>query len=139
MRRKGGSVAQDIRRIGILTSGGDCAGLNAVIRAAAHRAIFGYGWEILGIHEGTRGLMDRPLRYEKLELKNDGTHKHVYKFRQAGNDKIILKAKATSTSAADFTFKAFKPKLFKLEIPNKQVTNFVADVVDPTPPPELGR
>ena len=59
----------DIKRIGILTSGGDCAGLNAVIRAAVHRAIFGFGWEIIGIHEGTRGLMDRPLRYEQLELK----------------------------------------------------------------------
>jgi len=66
---QGNSVAQDIRRIGILTSGGDCAGLNAVIRAAAHRAIFGYGWEIVGIHDGTRGLMERPLRYERLELK----------------------------------------------------------------------
>ena len=29
----------DIRRIGILTSGGDCAGLNAVLRAVTHRAV----------------------------------------------------------------------------------------------------
>jgi hypothetical protein len=76
---------------------------------------------------------------EKLDLKNDGTHKHTYKFRQAGNDKVILKTTATSTSAADFTFKAFKPKLFRLTIPKKQVTDFVADVVEPAPPPALGR
>lgn len=57
------------KRIGILTSGGDCAGLNAAIRAAVHRAIRGYGWEIYGIKDGTLGLMNRPLEYEKLDLK----------------------------------------------------------------------
>ena len=40
------------KRIGILTSGGDCPGLNAVIRAVVHRAT-GYGWQVLGIKEGT--------------------------------------------------------------------------------------
>ena len=54
--------------IGILTSGGDCAGLNAVIRAVAHRAISGHGWKVIGIHEGIRGLMSRPPRYEVLTL-----------------------------------------------------------------------
>lgn len=57
------------KRIGILTSGGDCAGLNAVIRAVVHRAIEGYGWEVIGIHQGTRGLLERPLRYEELGLR----------------------------------------------------------------------
>ena len=52
-------------KIGILTSGGDCAGLNAVIRAAVHRAAQ-YGHEMLGIHDGTMGLLERPLRYEVL-------------------------------------------------------------------------
>ena len=59
----------DGKTIGILTSGGDCAGLNAVIRAVAHRAIEGHGWRVLGIHEGTSGLMKRPLDYEELSLK----------------------------------------------------------------------
>jgi 6-phosphofructokinase 1 len=36
----------DIKRIGILTSGGDCAGLNAAIRAVIHRAVGTYGWEV---------------------------------------------------------------------------------------------
>ena len=61
--------ATSIRRIGVLTSGGDCAGLNAAIRAVVHRAIQGYGWEVYGILDGTRGLMDRPPRYEPLTLK----------------------------------------------------------------------
>ncbi|NJK39700.1 MAG: ATP-dependent 6-phosphofructokinase [Oscillatoriales cyanobacterium RM1_1_9] len=48
------------KRVGILTSGGDCAGLNAVIRAAVYRAVGTYGWEILGIRQATVGLMQRP-------------------------------------------------------------------------------
>ncbi len=53
------------KRIGLLTSGGDCAGLNAVIRAVVARAA-GYGWSVIGIKEGTVGLLTRPLRYEVL-------------------------------------------------------------------------
>ena len=37
--------------IGILTSGGDCAGLNATIRAVTLRAHHGYGWKTIGINE----------------------------------------------------------------------------------------
>jgi ATP-dependent phosphofructokinase / diphosphate-dependent phosphofructokinase len=55
------------RRIGILTSGGDCAGLNAVIRAAVHRAI-GYGWDVIGIQQATDGLRADNLRARPLRL-----------------------------------------------------------------------
>jgi phosphofructokinase-like protein len=54
------------KRIGILTSGGDCAGLNAVMRAIVCRATLGYGWEVVGIHQGTKGLMDRPPSVEMM-------------------------------------------------------------------------
>lgn len=57
-----------MKRIGILTSGGDCAGLNAVIRAVTLRAILEYGWEVYGIHQGTHGLMKRPVNAIKLDL-----------------------------------------------------------------------
>ncbi|MFB3134254.1 MAG: 6-phosphofructokinase, partial [Rhodospirillales bacterium] len=57
------------KRIGVLTSGGDCAGLNAAIRAVVHRAIQGYGWEVFGIRDGTMGLMERPLMVEELSLR----------------------------------------------------------------------
>jgi 6-phosphofructokinase 1 len=50
----------EAKRIGILTSGGDCAGLNAVIRAVTHRAVGTYGWDVLGICRATQGLMSRP-------------------------------------------------------------------------------
>jgi len=48
-----------IKKIGILTSGGDCAGLNAVIRAATDAAV-GRGWEVLGLRNGHLGLMVSP-------------------------------------------------------------------------------
>lgn len=49
-----------MKRIGLLTSGGDCPGLNAAIWAVINRATE-YGWEVIGIPYGTRGLLDRPL------------------------------------------------------------------------------
>ena len=56
------------KKIGILTSGGDCAGLNAVIRSAVFAA-HTLGWEVIGIEDGTAGLLDRPLRYQTLTPK----------------------------------------------------------------------
>jgi 6-phosphofructokinase 1 len=56
------------KRIGILTSGGDCAGLNAVIRAVVHRADT-YGWEVMGIREATMGLMSRPPKAIALDIE----------------------------------------------------------------------
>ena len=41
----------ETKKIGLLTSGGDCAGLNAVLRAVVHRAVEGYGWEVYGIEQ----------------------------------------------------------------------------------------
>ncbi|MDK2973355.1 MAG: ATP-dependent phosphofructokinase / diphosphate-dependent phosphofructokinase [Candidatus Sumerlaeota bacterium] len=47
------------RRIAILTGGGDCPGLNAVIRAVAKTAMFDYGMDVYGIEDGFRGLIHR--------------------------------------------------------------------------------
>jgi ATP-dependent phosphofructokinase / diphosphate-dependent phosphofructokinase len=57
-----------IKTLGVLTSGGDCAGLNAVIRAVAYHAIQVYGWKVIGIQDGTLGLIDRPLRFRELRM-----------------------------------------------------------------------
>jgi len=56
------------KRIGILTSGGDCAGLNAALRAVVHRAIRNYGWRVFGIRDGSMGLMERPLDFVEFDL-----------------------------------------------------------------------
>lgn len=56
------------KRIGILTSGGDCAGLNAAIRAVVCRATGTHGWDVLGIRQATLGLMSHPPKTMQLSL-----------------------------------------------------------------------
>jgi len=53
------------KRIGVVTGGGDCPGLNAVIRAVA-KAAAKRGWETLGILGGYEGLL-KPLQYRPLD------------------------------------------------------------------------
>jgi len=57
------SIKQRVRTIGILTSGGDCPGLNAVIRAVA-KAVSREGVEVFGFLEGFTGLVEN--RYRRL-------------------------------------------------------------------------
>ena len=45
-------------RIGVLTGGGDCPGLNAVIRAAVRKGVKEYGYEFLGFRDGWRGPLE---------------------------------------------------------------------------------
>lgn len=45
-------------RIGVLTGGGDCPGLNAVIRAVVRKGIDAYGDELVGFRDGWRGVLD---------------------------------------------------------------------------------
>lgn len=54
------------KRIGVLTSGGDCAGLNACLRAITLHATQQYGWHVFGIRKGTFGLITKPLEYTPL-------------------------------------------------------------------------
>jgi 6-phosphofructokinase 1 len=62
-RPRGGSIdPEKIRRIAILTGGGDCPGLNAVIRGVVRAAIIEHGWEVLGIQDGFDGLLDGGAR-----------------------------------------------------------------------------
>ncbi len=46
-----------IKRIGVLTGGGDCPGLNAVIRAVVRTATLKYGYEVFGYKNGYKGLI----------------------------------------------------------------------------------
>ena len=68
------------KKIGILTSGGDCGGLNAAIRSIFYRAKNKYNMDVFGIKDGTAGLMQRPVAAVQL------THKTFegYLLRQGG-------------------------------------------------------
>ncbi|MCL1975693.1 MAG: ATP-dependent 6-phosphofructokinase [Firmicutes bacterium] len=46
------------KTIALLTGGGDCPGLNAVIRAVVRTAIHEYKWQVLGFYDGYRGLVE---------------------------------------------------------------------------------
>jgi 6-phosphofructokinase 1 len=50
--------ASDVKRIGVLTGGGDCPGLNAVIRAVVKTAIVVYDVEVVGIRDAFRGFVE---------------------------------------------------------------------------------
>ena len=57
------------KRVGILTGGGDCPGLNAVIRGVTKTAITRYGMEVIGFKDGFEGLIDNRfiiLTYENV-------------------------------------------------------------------------
>ena len=50
-------MSTQIRTIGISTGGGDCPGLNAVIRGVVKTAIGDYGWRVIGVTDGFDGLI----------------------------------------------------------------------------------
>ncbi|MGB9735765.1 MAG: 6-phosphofructokinase [bacterium] len=56
-----------MKRIGILTSGGDSPGMNCAIRASVRTAI-ALGWEVIGIHRGYSGLINE--EFQKLDSKS---------------------------------------------------------------------
>lgn len=49
-------------KIGILSSGGDCPGINATIRGVGKTAIMHYGMEVIGIHSGFVGLLNKDIQ-----------------------------------------------------------------------------
>ncbi|WP_066894269.1 6-phosphofructokinase [Clostridium nigeriense] len=71
-------MTEQIRKIALLTGGGDCPGLNAVIRAVTRTAILNYGMEVIGYKFGYRGLYNNdfvPLTLDSVSgiLHRGGT------------------------------------------------------------------
>ena len=71
-------MEQKIKKIALLTGGGDCPGLNAVIRAVTKTAILNYGMEVIGYKFGYRGLYNNdfvPLTLDSVSgiLHRGGT------------------------------------------------------------------
>jgi 6-phosphofructokinase 1 len=88
---------KEIRRIGVLTGGGDCPGLNAVIRAVVKTGMIDYGCEAYGILDGYEGLIKNQmmkLDYEDVSgiLTTGGTilgtsnTAHPFKYVEHGED-----------------------------------------------------
>jgi ATP-dependent phosphofructokinase / diphosphate-dependent phosphofructokinase len=53
----------------VVTGGGDCPGLNAVIRAIVRRARLHYGWDVVGSEDAFNGILDDPRRLMTLDIE----------------------------------------------------------------------
>jgi 6-phosphofructokinase 1 len=60
--------APKIKTVGILTSGGDCSGLNATLRACVKTLIHDYGVKVIGYRDGFRGMIEND--YQELTFKD---------------------------------------------------------------------
>ena len=74
-------------RIGVLTGGGDCPGLNAVIRAVVRTCDARYGSSVVGFRDGWRGLLeDRRIQLEQRRPQrppaDQGRHDARHRARQ---------------------------------------------------------
>lgn len=84
-------------RIGILSGGGDCGGINALIRAAVRRAT-GYGYGIVGIRRGWAGLVEPdtvPLEYDDVAdiVSRGGTillTSRTNPYKKEGSPELVL-------------------------------------------------
>jgi len=89
--------------IGITTGGGDCPGLNAVIRAVVKSAILKYGWNVIGVQDGFDGLIyperSRPLTLNDVSgiMPRGGTilgttnRGNPFKYKTVKNGKEVLR------------------------------------------------
>lgn len=94
-------------RIGVLTGGGDCPGLNPAIRGVVLRAM-DYGWEVIGFNEGWRGIVEgitEPLNIDKVEglMSKGGTmlgssRTNPYKI-EGGVDRVMANIKKFNLDA----------------------------------------
>lgn len=68
-------MTDKIKKIALLTGGGDCPGLNAVIRAVTRTAILKYGYEVIGYKYGYKGLYNNEIIPLTLETVSGILHK----------------------------------------------------------------
>src|SRR5215207_745552 len=103
-----------MKRLGILTGGGDAPGLNAVIRAAVKTAIYVYGCEVVGIRDGYDGFLNEgglvPLGIENVRgiLPRGGT---ILGAANRGNPyarKVIRDGREVVIDVSDEIIKAIK-------------------------------
>jgi 6-phosphofructokinase 1 len=93
-------------RIGVLTGGGDCPGLNAVIRAVGRRS-FSHGHEVLGIRAGWKGLVEgliQPLGPREISgiLPRGGTiigTSRTNPFKTVSVDRVLANFREASLDA----------------------------------------
>ena len=73
-----------VKRVAIMTGGGDCPGLNAVIRAAVRVGKERFGWEMLGVEDAFSGLIDLDYKSPHGNLWLEPSHVRGILERVAG-------------------------------------------------------
>ena len=80
-----------MKRIGLLTSGGDAPGMNACIRAVVRTAVY-YGIEVYGIERGYQGLIDDDMVQLEMRSVSDIVQRGGTKLRTARCLEMLTKA-----------------------------------------------
>ena len=134
-------MGQKIKKIALLTGGGDCPGLNAVIRAVTKTAILNYGIEVIGYKFGYRGLYNNDFVSLNLDsvagiLHRGGTilyssnKDNLFDYLVEENGVMVKKdvsdGDGTLTSARDFARKGVNvigvPKTIDNDLSSTDVT-----------------
>jgi len=82
-------MKKDIRRIALLTGGGDCSGLNAVIRAVVKSAILKHGYEVIGFRGGYHGLYTNDYMELTLETVSGIFHQGGTILKMSNKDNLF--------------------------------------------------
>ena len=80
-----------MKRIGLLTSGGDAPGMNACIRAVVRTALY-YGMEVYGIERGYQGLIDDEMIQMEMRTVSNIVQSGGTKLRTARCLEMLTKA-----------------------------------------------
>jgi phosphofructokinase-like protein len=101
-----------IKRVGLLTGGGDCPGLNAVIRAVTKSLILRHEIEVFGFEDGYDGLLAsryRPLSYDMVSgiLQSGGTILGTSNKADPFNYPIAINGKSVRRDLSDEAYKNF--------------------------------
>ncbi len=103
-----------LKRVGILTGGGDCSGLNAVIRAVTRAAVIGHGASVVGIEGGFDGLLTASTQELTVRSTRDiltlggtilgTTNKgNPFEYRELGPDGTISVSDRSDAAVDTFT------------------------------------
>ncbi len=99
------------KRIAILTGGGDCPGLNMVIKTVSQYAMNHYGWEVIGVKNALNGLLN--------EIKFDGPDADLIEFNPTFSFNEYVRQGGTFLGS----FRKLKTKRFKEANTDEQLVN----------------
>lgn len=110
---------EKIKKIGILTGGGDCPGLNAVIRAVVRKGILKYGYEFIGYKFGYRGLYDNDFIPVTLDTISGILHKGGTILYSSNKDNLF-----------DYSVEDENGKITKQDVSDVAIENLKKENVD---------